>query len=231
MVAPVSRKYHSRVRFSRCFPTAPATEGNAMKNMTGFAVMAAMAGTVLYGASAGPMNDREVTVCMENSGEVRMVPLAQMTATKMFGGIGVKIHWRARTTDCPSEGIVISLSERTPATLKPGALAYAKPYEGTHIVLFYDRIVQFYGSVRVAPLLSHVLVHEITHILQGTVRHSENGVMKAHWTWIDYAQMACKPMRFDRDDVDLVHAGLRVRARRAMLAPGNICGRIAAGID
>jgi hypothetical protein len=141
-----------------------------------------------------------------------------MITTTMFRGIGVKIDWRTGIYACPSDGIVISMSDRTPATLVPDALAYAKPYEGTHIVVFYDRIVESYRSVRVAQLLGHVLVHEITHILEGIARHSKSGVMKAFWTEIDYEQMSCKPMNFDREDVELIHAGLEARARRAMVA-------------
>jgi len=218
MLAPVSKKYHRHGRFSRSFPTAPATEGKAMKNMTGLAVMAMIASTLMHGASADPVNDRGVTVCMQEGGDLRVVPLAKMIATTMFRGIGVKIDWRRGIYACPTDGIVISLSDGTPATLLPGALAYAKPYEGTHIVVFYDRIVESYRSVRVAPLLGHVLVHEITHILEGIARHSKSGVMTALWTGNDHAQMACEHMRFDREDVELIHAGLEARARRAMVA-------------
>ena len=189
-----------------------------MKNTTAFAAMAMMASTVMYGASADQVNDRGVTVCMQEGADLRVVPLAKMMATTMFREIGVKIDWRAGIHNCPSDGIVISLSDRTPATLKPGALAYARPYEGTHVVLFYDRIVESYRSVRVAPLLSHVLVHEITHILEGTARHSKSGVMKANWTLNDYGQMACKPLGFDRADIDLIHEGMTTRARQAMAA-------------
>lgn len=66
------------------------------------------------------------------------------------------------------------------------------------------------GRSRVAPVLSHVLVHEITHILQGAARHSEKGVMKARWTSDDLVQMSRKPLGFEREDIDLIHAGMAV---------------------
>jgi hypothetical protein len=162
------------------------------------------------------MNDRSVTVCMQ-AGDLRVLPMAKMIATTMFRGIGVKIDWRVGIYACPSDGIVISLSDRTPDTFVREALAYAKPYEGTHIVVFYERIVERFKPGRVPRVLGHVLVHEITHILEGVPRHSKSGVMKAFWTEIDYAQMACTPMNFDRDDVELIHAGLGARARRLEL--------------
>jgi hypothetical protein len=185
-----------------------------MKSMSVLAVMAVMAGMMAHGASADPAEDRRVTVCMEAGGGLTVIPLAEMIATKMFRGIGVNLFWHPSTYSCPSDGIFISLSYRTPSTLKPGALAYAKPYEGTHIVLLYDRIVEMWGSTRVAPLLSHVLVHEITHILEGIARHSEGGVMKARWTSDDFSQMIKKSMGFDRVDIELIHAGMAARSRR-----------------
>ena len=59
-------------------------------------------------------------------------------------------------------------------------LAYALPYEGTHIVILFDRVRKMQPNY-VPAVLAHVLVHEVTHILQGIQRHSESGVMKAHW--------------------------------------------------
>lgn len=60
----------------------------------------------------------------------------------------------------------------------------------------------------VHSLLGHVLAHEITHILQGIDRHSQEGVMKAHWTTEDIVQMARQPLPFEQKDVMLIHRGL-----------------------
>jgi hypothetical protein len=49
------------------------------------------------------------------------------------------------------------------------------------------------GSPTVTPnnmvpiILGHVLVHEITYILQGICRHSESRIMKARWELRDFA--------------------------------------------
>src|SRR5580698_9505171 len=56
-------------------------------------------------------------------------------------------------------------------------LAYALPYEGTHIVIFYDRAQAAMPDPEgVAQLLAHVLAHEVTHVLEGVSRHSAEGV-------------------------------------------------------
>jgi hypothetical protein len=90
---------------------------------------------------------------------------AQGIAARMFAGIGVKIAWH-EMSGCPAQAIRISLSEHTPASVLPGAMAYAMPYDGAYIVLFYDRIAMS-GRVLLPRLMAHVMVHEITHILQG----------------------------------------------------------------
>ena len=95
----------------------------------------------------------------------------------------------------------------------PGALAYALPYEGTHIVIFYDRVLET-ESRRVPKLTAHIMVHEIAHILEGTNLHSDSGVMKAKWDEKDLSEMAWKPLTFTNFDVRLIHRGLDDRANR-----------------
>jgi hypothetical protein len=106
--------------------------------------------------------------------------------------------------------IVVRLAEDTPGDYLPGALAFAKVYEGVHITVFWDRIE---SQCRLAPpvvVLAHVLVHEITHILQGVNRHSEDGVMKLRWTAKDQRAMASKPLPFTPLDVELIRHALDV---------------------
>lgn len=154
---------------------------------------------------------RKLTVCMDGaSGPAPTV--ARLTVSQMFAGIGVAITWRTQMAGCPAGALRVSLSMKTEETLRPGALAYALPYEGTHIVVFYDRI-QRMGSLRNAPrVMAHVIAHEVSHILEGIVRHSEEGVMKARWSDNDLRAMERKPLAFAPEDVDLIYTGLEYRA-------------------
>ena len=64
-----------------------------------------------------------------------------------------------------------------PEKLNPNSGAFALPYEGFHIVVLYDRLAWSGDRPGFAPvLLAHVLVHEITHMLQGICRHSMAGI-------------------------------------------------------
>lgn len=136
---------------------------------------------------------------------------ARNMATKMLAGIGVGIEWHDARS-CPGDALRIGYSTSSPAKLMPGALAYAMPYEGTHIVVFYARVQAAVESKRVPALLAHVLAHEITHIPEGTPRHSAEGVRKAHWTADDYSRMCWKPLKFADEDVVPIHRGLERRA-------------------
>jgi hypothetical protein len=57
-------------------------------------------------------------------------------------------------------------------------------------------------------LLAHVMVHEVTHVLQGMDHHSDTGVMKARWTSDDYKKMLWDPLPFTDYDATLVRLGL-----------------------
>ena len=63
-------------------------------------------------------------------------------------------------------------------------------------------------------LLAHVLAHEITHVLEGIDRHSESGVMRAHWSSDEMWDMASKPLAFTEEDKYLIHRGLKVRVAK-----------------
>ena len=176
----------------------------------GLVAMAAVAGSSLWAdETRGPMQS-SVTVCIEG-GFPAIVGHARDVVSQMFAGIDVQIDWRWRK--CPADSIRISLRVFTRANEQPGALAYALPYEGKHIVIFYDRVRTEVEPSRVPALLAHVIAHEIGHILEGVNSHSKSGVMKARWSADDYLDMAWKPLPFAPEDVFLIHRGLEQRAK------------------
>jgi hypothetical protein len=70
----------------------------------------------------------------------------------------------------------------------------------------------------VSIVLGYVLVHEITHILEGISRHSESGLMKAHWDKADFFYMRGNALRFAQEDIKLIYLGLEGRSHTSMLA-------------
>jgi hypothetical protein len=172
--------------------------------------MAVLAGTAAHA------DEWTVTVCTEGLAGFRAAAPALPIAGAMFAPAGIKIDWRETLKDCPPQGIRITLGQCTPQEFHPGALAYALPYEGAHIRIFYDRIAA-HGTL-MPHLLAHVLVHEITHTLQGVAQHSGQGVMKAQWNQQDFNLMRGRSLEFTSLDVELIHDGMAKRERTLVAA-------------
>ena len=162
--------------------------------------------------------ERVVTVCLTGGPSKSVRTPSKVMASKMFAAIGVTLNWHEGLNDCPSQGILLNLTEETPAALFPGALGYSLPYEGSHVRLFYDRIAQDRPPILVPALLAHVMVHEITHMLEGINEHSTQGIMKAGWTQDDFSCMIVKPLSFSDRDVDMIYRGLTARTTRFQVA-------------
>jgi hypothetical protein len=177
---------------------------------TAMITMAAMLGSSAWAAKP---NGPKVTICIEGGTHPAEVTAAGASASTLFRSAGVKLDWHTSRA-CQSQSdqsIMVTLSTDTPKTFHPGALAYALPYEGVHIQVFYDRIAQ--STPELLPhLLALVVVHEVTHILQGIDRHSASGIMKAQWSTYDFTLMKRDQLRFTDFDVDMIHDGLAKRA-------------------
>jgi hypothetical protein len=137
-----------------------------------------------------------------------IIASAEEKARHMLASVGISIAWRSGTPANAGSAEVIEavLVEKTVEDFRPGALAFATlgPRSGTRIEIFYDR-VRAHGPVPAVPsILAHVLAHEITHVLEGLDRHSESGVMKAHWSREDLLKMS-RELPFAGEDVRLIH--------------------------
>jgi hypothetical protein len=56
-------------------------------------------------------------------------------------------------------------------------------------------------------------------VLEGTDRHSQNGIMKAHWDSFDFGKMMARHLEFTAEDVVLIRRGIAARyPARPMLA-------------
>jgi hypothetical protein len=159
----------------------------------------------------GPARERKVMICMDPSADGMEIRSAQRLASKVFARIHEGVDWRELHT-CPVGGnaVQINLSYQTPERQLPGALAYALPYEGSHIVVFYDRLRKSDPN-QIICSLAYVLVHEVTHILEGITRHSKRGIMKAQWDRNDRFEIALGRLGFAPEDADLIQRGLDAR--------------------
>jgi hypothetical protein len=164
-----------------------------------------------------------MTVCVVSSGAALTEPAADVAA-RTFRRSDLTIIW-----GCPAAPLAgtartwlpVVLRDDTPDAVLPGALAVSYPYAGCSrgITIFFDRVRALAGGPgREAALLGYVLAHEIAHVAQGLVRHSDTGVMKARWNRSDMAAIFERRLGFEAPDVDLIRKGLASGA----------CGRAAA---
>jgi hypothetical protein len=148
---------------------------------------------------------------------------ARGLTSQIFGRVGVKIDWRGRR-HCPTNSLPIDVSLDTPADTFPGALGFAVPGSSARIVIFLDRIRRNAPEALAPRILAHVFAHEITHVLRGDRRHSDAGLMKAHWEQSDYHGMARGFLPFTAEDVRLIERALTRPAltRPALATPVQI---------
>lgn len=149
---------------------------------------------------------------------------AEAITSRMFATAGVAIEWHSAAPSLcrglqQTRTVILDLATHTPPGDHPGSMAYAQPDEDVHVVVLYDRIESTGGPIQLSNILGHVMTHEITHVLQGITRHSDTGVMKAHWDTHDFLHMAPDPLRFAPEDIDLIQSGMRARAPIAQLEP------------
>lgn len=189
--------------------------------------LAVMAGVSANARQSETRARPKVRIYVDNGAvQPSVLHLAEGIADGMFATAGVRIEWHGHSPEggAPRGGaLAIGLASNTPDRLLPGALGFARVYEGVHVDIFCDRLDRMApGSKMAVPLLAHVLVHEITHMLQGIDRHSESGVMKACWTASDYAEMLSAPLPFTPIDIQLIHLGLAARTRGKSLTADSV---------
>ncbi len=177
-----------------------------------FLVVAALVATGTLKAERTNSEMPVVEVSQIGANSDLLLMKGRAAATVVMRGIGIKLQWRSEQ-DCSRSAncIKILVLSNAPAEDQPGALAYAKVYQGRQIVVFRDRVLDTIESRSMPVLLGHVIAHEIVHILQGVARHSESGLMKAHWTGKDYGEMTRKPLQVTEFDQALIGNGIALR--------------------
>jgi hypothetical protein len=214
-MCPKKESYYNFGRIPR--PSSACTFGgrNGMKLFGAMVVMAAA--TAAWAGYGAQPSKRVVPACLNPGADGSMMYRGQATAARILKQADVRLDWQRDENACAgAHGVVVRVSRETPAEKLPGALAYALPFEGTHVVLFYDRVLTVASPAVTPYLMGHVLAHEIVHLLQGVDQHSASGLMKASWDNRDYVDMQRTHLKLTKNDLDLIDRGLELRASRAV---------------
>jgi hypothetical protein len=171
-------------------------------------------GITLLAAASVPAEECAVNLVMGSGNLVSAATAikAKTVAAEIFAGIGVDLAWSQTTMD--GGRCITRIKARLEVASGPGqhpdALAYATVGVGAdqQIHIFIDRVAPSVPESSLGTLLGHVLAHEITHVLEGVPRHSDQGVMKARWDRGDLLRLVNQALRFDLVDEALIHAAL-----------------------
>jgi hypothetical protein len=182
------------------------------------AVLLAAMLAVVPGGVAPEGKENVIAVQIEGSAE-RASPTflkARVLATEMFAAAGVRLEWCQQAKKCVAwdDRIVVTLHPAAPSRLPASVRAEARAFQGTKLWIYLDRMPPM-SNGNAYTYWAHVLVHEITHLVQVSDQHAASGVMKAHWNARDLADMRMTPLPFTAFDIRLLQAGVAHRRGRA----------------
>jgi hypothetical protein len=151
---------------------------------------------------------------------------AEALASRIFASADVRIAWHgvARSGGKGQSRVILMQLEMdtTPMAYHASALGYSLPFEGVHVSIFYGRIRQMDQPYFESVLLGYAMVHEITHLLQGTDHHSTTGVMKAQWDSGDYLEMKRHILALTPEDIQLIRNAADHHSRPPAVTPAKI---------
>ncbi|SPF48843.1 exported hypothetical protein [Candidatus Sulfopaludibacter sp. SbA4] len=136
-------------------------------------------------------------------------------ASGIFKKIGVRLNWHRGEAPLGQNAISLRTVEHAPESATPEAMAASQlnNSSGLEITVYKDRVRRFLDGHRslARVALGYVLAHELAHVMQGLARHSEGGILKAHWSDRDFTDMVFHKLAFSAPDVELIHKGLALR--------------------
>jgi hypothetical protein len=147
----------------------------------------------------------------DNVSSTKILEHNKAIVSSIFERIGVQIRWSEGEPGPGSFGIRVV--EHAPPSASPEAMASTR-LAGGAITVFADRVRQRLsrahpGAAKVA--LAYVFAHELAHAMQGVGRHSESGILKAHWTNDDFTAMLFNRLAFTEFDLNLIRQRLSTR--------------------
>jgi hypothetical protein len=158
--------------------------------------------------------DAQVRVCVDLDANVAsdVLMTAQRTATLLFEGIGVHVHFLCdRSPEASGRQILLRLSDRTNPALLKHALGFARPFAhgGVRVTIFYDRVEEMQpGGDGTGIVLGHIMTHELTHVLEAQNAHTESGIMRSRWNDGDFRAMRMGGLYFSDADIRAIYGNL-----------------------
>jgi hypothetical protein len=183
-----------------------ASEGQTVNLSIVSSTMVLSVGISAPGFSSQPYINVRIINKAEAPAEV--ITHAQRIMSKIFSVARIQIRWQ----ECPVPGnqasqhpecgdgpavigVVINDDASSPWTRKALGVSLPSIGAGNRAGVFYSRIekaayertVSLGASV--AEVLAYVMAHEIGHLLLNSKMHSNEGIMRADWTFVEFGAM------------------------------------------
>jgi len=174
---------------------------------------------VIGAATANAEEKIDADVYLSDSySSARILKQHKTIVSSIFLAAGVKIHWHdGKTVPGAFEIRVVKFA---PPSASKDALA-ATRIASADITIFEDRVLRrlsfaHLAEANVAP--AYIVAHELAHAMQGEFRHSETGILKAHFDSDDFTAMYFKKFAFTDWDAKLLRIGLSARSASRQIA-------------
>jgi hypothetical protein len=174
---------------------------------------AAVISLTIIGAAANAEEKIDVDVYLSGSlTSTKILKQDKAIVSSIFETAGVQIHWHDGKAVPHSFGIRVVEHASPSAGLD--ALASTR-LAGAEITIFEDRVRRHLRRAHPAAAniaLAYVFAHELAHAMQGVARHSETGILKAHWSGDDLTAMLFHRLTFTDSDAKLIRKGLAIQS-------------------
>ena len=146
---------------------------------------------------------------------------ALSAAHAILEAAGIAVSWRdGGDAESARPGEVIVRIVAAPPDMLPGPLGFSlidvAQRSGTLATVFADRVAHLaaLASADTGRLLGRAMAHEIGHLLLGTTRHADRGLMRGVWTTVELHREQPWDWTLSREDVVHMRRGLAARLRR-----------------
>jgi hypothetical protein len=193
------------------------------------------------GSTPRMLNGDQITIRVHDYAEIKSKVLlqAERSAGDILRESGIDTHWvvcrvdetpsgdAACTRSMTSLDLILNLLPRPMAQRSNFrddvfgvAMESAEKGFGFYASIFYDNVKDCaaHEHFDLAPLLGHVIAHELGHLLLGTNSHSTTGLMSAFWTRKQLAVVQQRGLALSFADSEHLQRAVRARRLAALLA-------------
>jgi hypothetical protein len=171
---------------------------------------------------AEPLEPLTIEVVTVNQARIprETVKRAEQVATRIFLAAGIRLEWTSSAPDAvepyreTAQQLKIHIVPDSPMKQAGRRLGVAERLvdnSDKRTFVFYNQIVDLarLNGVDIAPILGHVLAHEMGHMLLPYGSHTLQGIMREEWDRAQFEAIAKGILTFTAQHSDLIRAHVR----------------------